>query len=247
MKPLIRAFTPADYPGYAAAASAAYSDAQGQPLFPVLEAEIREEDAKRDPSLKFGRWVAEVGGQVVGGGEHSQSAGRYHPHKFLADVFVRPQYQGQGIGTTLHQQIMFALQPHNPLAAQGATREDLLTTVSFLERRGWQEALRMWVSFLEVTTFDPTPFNGVMEAVRAQGIAIKTLPELANDPDRNHKLYDLIWEIRQDFPSLDAATRESFEEFVAQRLNDTQLIPPGLFRGFVQRRVCRLHLAFQLR
>ncbi|MDP9310771.1 MAG: GNAT family N-acetyltransferase [Chloroflexota bacterium] len=229
MKPLIRPFTPDDYPAFAAVASAAYSDTQGQPLIPILEEEIRAEDAERDPTLRFGRWVAEVAGQVVGGVEHNQNAGRYHPHKFLADVFVQPRYQGQGIGTALHQHIMEALRPYDPLSAQGATREDLVLAVAFLERRGWQEALRMWESFLDVTTWDPTPFNGVEEAVRAQDIAIKTLPELADDSGRNHKLYDLVWEIRQDFPSLDAATRESFEEFVVQRLNDKQLIPQAFF------------------
>lgn len=229
MKPLIRPFTPDDYPAFAAVASAAYSDTQGQPLIPILEEEIRAEDAERDPTLRFGRWVAEVAGQVVGGVEHNQNAGRYHPHKFLADVFVQPRYQGQGIGTALHQHIMEALRPYDPLSAQGATREDLVSAVAFLERRGWQEALRMWESFLDVTTWDPTPFNGVEEAVRAQDIAIKTLPELADDSGRNHKLYDLVWEIRQDFPSLDAATRESFEEFVVQRLNDKQLIPQAFF------------------
>ncbi len=170
MKPLIRPFTPDDYPAFAAVESAAYSDTQGQPLIPILEEEIRAEDAERDPTLRFGRWVAEVAGQVVGGAEHNQNAGRYHPHKFLADVFVQPRYQGQGIGTALHQHIMEALRPYDPLSAQGATREDLVSAVAFLERRGWQEALRMWESFLDVTTWDPTPFNGVEEAVRAQGM-----------------------------------------------------------------------------
>ncbi len=229
MKPLIREFTPDDYSAYATVAAAAYSDAQGQPLLPILEEDIREEDAERDPTFKFGRWVAEVDGQVVGGGEHNQNAGHFHPHKFLVDVFVHPEYQGRGIGTALHQQIMDALHPHDPLSALGAVREDVVAAVQFLQRHGWQEAFRLWESFLDVTTFDPAPFTGLKEAVLAQGIELKTLPELADDPGRDHKLYDLAWEIRQDFPEIDVATRESFEEFVEQHLNDKHLIPDACF------------------
>jgi GNAT superfamily N-acetyltransferase len=194
-----------------------------------LEEDIRQEDAERDPAFKFGRWIAEVDGQVVAGGEHNHNAGHYHLHKFLMDVFVHPEYQGQGIGTALHQHITDALQAHDPISARGAVREDMVATVNFLQHRGWREAFRLWESFLDVTTFDPTPFNSVEAAVLTRGIELKTLPELADDPGRDRKLYDLAWEIRQDFPEIDAATRESFEEFVEHQLNDKQLVPEAYF------------------
>ncbi len=63
---LIRPFTPADYPVVAQVMAKAYSAADGTPLLPITEEDIREEDADLAPPLKWGRWVAEVDGRVVG-------------------------------------------------------------------------------------------------------------------------------------------------------------------------------------
>lgn len=225
----IRPFSAADYDAVVAAANSAYADATGQPLLPISIADTREADAERPDHIKFGRWVAEVNGRVVGAAEYDQDAVRYHPHKYWVDVYVAREFQRQGIGTALYTQMLASLKQHDPLVARCAIRDDQIHSLAFLQQHGWHEAARMWESYLDLTTFDPTLFAGVEQRMRALGIEIKTLPELADDPNRDRKLYDLVWEIRQDMPSLDPATRPSFEQFVAERLGDKRLIPEAYF------------------
>lgn len=225
----IRPFTTDDYAALTAVAVAAYSGPDGKPVVPITEEDHREQDAERDPTFKFARWIAELDGQVVGAAEHDQFQGRFHPQKFLVDVFVHPEYQSRGIGEALHQQVIASLDEHKALSARGGVREDFTQSIRFLERHGWQEASRSWESFLDVATFDSSPYTEIEPSLLAQGIEIRTLLEMAHDADRDRKLYDLQWEIRQDFPDVDAPTRESFEEFLEQHLRAKNVLPDAFF------------------
>jgi GNAT superfamily N-acetyltransferase len=124
---------------------------------------------------------------------------------------------------------MAELAPHDPLSVRNAVREDLIISLGFLTRRGWQMLQRTWLSELNPNTFDPAPFAETAARVRAGGIQIKTVPELADDPDRDRKLYELVWEIRQDLPDLDPATKEPFDEYLRLRLHHLDLPPEAYF------------------
>lgn len=229
MSVYIRSFSVDEYDALASIGDAAYSDSEGRPLLPRSAHDMRETDTDRQPHIKFGRWVAEVDGQVVGGVEYDQEAGRYHPRRFWVDLYVHPEYQRRGIGTALYQRLLAELQPHQPEMLRNAFREDQTNSVRFSERHGWREVSRQWESFLDVADFDWTAYVGVEERLFQQGVTIHTLPELISDSDRDRKLYDLMWEIRQDFPEIDAPTREPFEEFQEKHLNDPLSLPDGFF------------------
>lgn len=229
MEMLIRPFTTADYPALAALGNAAYSDAAGQPLLPISAETLRATDEQRDPQCRFGRWVAERAGQIVAVAEHDQTASRYHPRKFWLDLSVHPAYQGRGIGRRLYNYLLAALQSYDPWLVRNTVREDQTRSIEFLTRRGWTEAQRTWESLLDLRAFDAARYAGAQERVQAQAMRIVTLPELAADPERDRKLYDLVWEIRQDFPELDPPTRESFETFCAQYLYHEAMLPDAYF------------------
>lgn len=229
MDVLIRPFTAADYPALAALSNAAYSDAQGQPLLPISETKLRAADEQRGPQCRFGRWVAELEGQIVAFAEHDQTAYRYHPRKFWLDLSVHPEYQGRGIGRRLYDYLLAALQSYDPWIVRNTVREDQQRSIAFLRQRGWVEAQRTWESLLDLGAFDTSPYDGAQERLQTQDIRIVTLPELAADPERDRKLYDLVWEIRQDFPELDAPTRESFETFCTLYLYDEAVLPDAYF------------------
>lgn len=229
MKLIIRPFAVSDYDALAALVNAAYSDAQGQPLLPTSAEELRTTDTQRDPKCRFGRWVAEQDGQVVAAGEHDQTAYRYHPRKFWLDLFVHPEYQGHGIGRRLYDYVLAAMQSYDPYMARCVVREDQARSLSFLSHRGWTEAHRTWESFLDLSTFDARPYADAFQRLEANGIRIVTLPELADDPEHDRKLYDLVWEIRQDLPEIDPPTRESFETFCTRYLYDPATLPEAYF------------------
>ncbi|HMA34761.1 MAG TPA: GNAT family N-acetyltransferase [Chloroflexia bacterium] len=225
----IRPCTPDDYEAIAAVANAACIDANGQAVATLRAAGLREADATRDARCRFARWVALQAGRVAGFGEYDQAAHRYHPQKFWIDVYVHPDCQHQGIGGALYDRVVAGLQAFDPLSARCGVREDLAPSLRFLEHRGWQEAARIWESVLDLATCDPAPLAGGAERAAAAGITITTYPALAGDPQCDQKLYELVWEIRQDLPDLDAPTKEAYDYFVAQRLQHADMVPDAFF------------------
>jgi predicted N-acetyltransferase YhbS len=225
----IRPCTPADYAAIIAVQQRAATDAQGLPIVPMTVEELIQADRDRPTHVAFGRWVAEAGGEIIGWAEHDQTSYRFHPRRFWLDGYVDPAHQRAGVGGALYTHVMAALAPFDPLTVRNAVREDMLAGLAFLAARGWREQQRTWLSELDPAAFDPAPFAATAAAVEARGIVIRTLPELADDRDRDRKLYELVWEIRQDLPDLDAPTKEPYEEYRALRLHHRDLPPDAYF------------------
>ncbi len=224
MQPTIRPFTPEDYPATVAVTNAA------TPEYPRTVEEVKAWDARRDPKCKRERWVAEQNGQVVGVGMYDQSPWAYHPRRFSVFVAVHPEQQCRGIGAALYDRVVDALAPFDPIALRGYLREDMTRAVRFAAKRGYVEDMREWESRLDVAAFDPAPFAGAEERVRAAtGVTIKTVRELAADPDRDRKLYELDEELLADVPSPDKHTPVGFEHWVQNVLESPNHLPDALF------------------
>ena len=192
---------------------------------------ITEGDERRDPRFKFQRWIAVEKVQIVGTGSYNQSIWFDHPQKFILWIGVRPEYQRRGIGSTLYKTIMHGLKPLNPLALRATATEDLPKSMRFLEKRGFHVVIRDVPSELDVQNFDLTRFAGLEYRFRGNGIEIKTLPELENDPERNRKLYDLDWEISQSVPGDLAAGmgRRGLDKYVEYAITGSSALPEGFF------------------
>jgi mycothiol synthase len=217
--------TSAHYQGIAEVINSLY------PKNPTSDLEIAEGDKRRDPKFKFQRWVAFEEDQIVGIGSYNQSIWFAHPQKFILWIGVRPEHQRCGIGSMLYETIMHGLQPFDPLALRATATEDLIQSKKFLEKRGFQEVIRDIRSELDVQAFDQTRFTGLEDGFRANGVEIKILPELANDPDRNRKLYDLDWEISLSVPGDLAAGmgRRGLDKYVEYAITGPYALPEGFF------------------
>src|SRR5207249_4825334 len=79
----------------------------------------------------------------------------------------------------------------------------------------------------DLDAMDLDAYASMLVRMAATGAVVRTFEELANDPHRDRKLYDLVWEVRQDLPDLDAPTQEPFDYFVAHRLHNPDLAPGG--------------------
>jgi GNAT superfamily N-acetyltransferase len=197
--------------------------------YPDTEEDWRHEDAHHDPKIRWGRFVAEEDGRLVGLGGYSQFEGSFHPQKFYVYLNVRPEQQGRGLGQALYDTVLAAISPFDPIQLNADTREDITRGVAFAERNGFREKLRSWESRLDLATFDPTPFRAEAQRAHDAGIRIRTFAELAADTERERKMYDLSWELVQDVPSTDPPTRLSFENYVNERLHHPDFMPEGCF------------------
>ncbi|MFN8491090.1 MAG: GNAT family N-acetyltransferase [Caldilineaceae bacterium] len=217
---------PADYPAIAVVLHAEWSGAD-------TAAELAYADAHREAQYHHAVFVAEemsgtepllVGVAFVG---HDTLAHR--EGKFAMNLRVHPDWQGQGVGKALYQAVLAHLPPMTPQELHAFFWYAHPRTLRFLTERGFQEAWRRLDLTLEVTSFDFTPYHGLEEKLRTQRITVKIYPELAADPERLHKLYELDWALWQDIPYGQAVTKRSFAQFVADEIDHPKFIADACF------------------
>lgn len=219
----IRTYTTDDFPGIVNLQNTTYPDMLG-----TIEDYIQSEK-QRDPKIKFQRWVAVVEEQIVGAGLYDQHLWSYHPQKFWLAGGVLPEYQRQGLGAVLYDRVMAGLVPFDPIELRVNVREDFAQSLRFFEKRGFVEHMREGESHLEVMTFDPAPYAGLEDKLHAGGIEIRTCRELKTDPDRDHKMYDMEWELLQDVPGSEDFTRVPFEKWCEDIIEDPLFLPDAYF------------------
>lgn len=183
-------------------------------------------DQNRSPKSKFHRWVALEDGQVIGFAYYAWNSWNYPPQSFYIIVEVMPEYQRRGIGSALYDQVIEGLKEFNPPALRADTFAHLPQGFAFLQKRGFCEVFRETPVHLDVITFDFSPYAGLEPKLNAQGIFIKTVRELASDPNRDRKIYDLMCAVDQDVPHEgDGPSPEpDFEDWVGWGLNDPSVL-----------------------
>jgi GNAT superfamily N-acetyltransferase len=213
-----------EYPSLCAVLNSCY------PEYAESPEELRFNDAHRHPKCRHGRWLAVRDGEVVGAADYGQSSESFHPQKFWMGVTVRPEHQRQGIGGRLYDHLMEQLSPFEPLSVRSSTRADMEPGVRFLAARGFTELMRSWESRLDMASFDPSPYDGAVEKVVAQGIELRSLRQLEGDPDRERKLHALIIAIDEDVPRPEPEfTPSDFDGWVKRFRSNPSLLPDGYF------------------
>jgi mycothiol synthase len=219
----IRTYTSHDFPGIVNLHNTAFPD------MPATVEDYIEAEKQRDPKCKHQRWVAVEGGQIVGTGDYSQELWAYHPQKFELAGGVLPQYQRRGIGADLYERVTEGLAPFEPLELRAHVRQDHPQSMRFFEKRGFKEYMRDRESHLDVMAFDPTPYEGQEERLRAQGIEIKSLRQLGGDAERDRKIYDLEWELLEDLPDWADLTQVSYDRWRKDILESPLFLEDGYF------------------
>ena len=196
--------------------------------YPETLQELKESDEKQSKAVKWGRYFAELDGQTVGFAYYSQSLWINHPGKLAVDVMALPGYRNRGVGTALWQHLCREVEQFDPLRLRTVTREDYEDGVRFAQKFGFTEKMRDWESRLDPATLNLAEWKRYPRRIAEQGIEIKTVVELASDPNRDRKLYELGWAVDRDVPSTEPPSKLPFEEFqkVWERTN---LVPDAWF------------------
>ena len=190
----IRPFARADYDELVTIWNAVHPD----DLYTVEEAQYFDESIQ-EPQ-KFGRLVAEEDSQLIGAAEYVQFPGMYHPQKFFLRLYVPSKFEQQGVGSALYKALMESLKPFDPISVRGQVAENRPHALKFAQVRGFIESKRDWLSILELAKFDPEPYGGLIETLKAQGIRFASLAELGNTPELKRDFHALFSEVRQDVP-----------------------------------------------
>jgi RimJ/RimL family protein N-acetyltransferase len=84
--------------------------------------------------------------------------------------------------------------------------------------------MRTWENHLDMASYNPEPFRAVAAGALADDLVIRSLAELADDPDRFPKLYDLVEAVSIDVPTPQPRTPRKFDDQWISRVMDN----PGL-------------------
>jgi GNAT superfamily N-acetyltransferase len=190
------------------------------PNYAPTEEEFRRRDNVHPAHTHWGHLVAEKAGEVVGVATYMQLIDHYHPQRFFIRVNVYADHQRQGIGTALYHTLLGTLAGYNIAEINTNAREDADAQMQFWQKMGFVETLREWESRLEIASFDPQVLQGAADKVSALGIAIYSYADLAHDPEREQKLYELDCSAARDIPSASPFTAPSLEEYKKQYLQD---------------------------
>jgi len=213
-----------DYAALAAIETAVY------PEEPENADDTRYEDESFDLTrYVLRRYVALVGGRIVGHGVYHHMPSWFHPQRFWMWLAVHPDHQRRGLGSSLYEHILADLHALDAIAVETSSRETMAGSLAFLAKRGFREVLRSWESRLDVTAFDLHPFREYLDRVERDGIVLTTLAaERDHDPAWLAKAYDLHTTSMADVPSHTPYTPPSLDLFRCQVIES----PWGLLDGY---------------
>lgn len=193
--------------------------------------EIARCEAYTDPRMRFGGWIAEerATGRPVASLRYNNMTWSFHRDRFFGHLCVHPEFQGRGIARHLLEQLDDAMRDLDASLMRFATRADETRAVRMAATAGYEEVLRFWESRLDLEQVDLDQWAHVDDALEAAGVDVRTLAELADDADRDRKMYDSRFEIEKDMPALDPPAAIAWSEFERHTLNNPNLIPDAFF------------------
>jgi GNAT superfamily N-acetyltransferase len=158
------------------------------------------------------RLVAELDGEVVGYGRNCLVAPN-PKGSFVAQALVAPQAQGLGVGTALLAELEAFARQEGAQRQTGLVRERFPEAKAMLERRGYRALTLYYESVTDPRTFDPAPFKGLFEELRAKGYRVKALSDLPESDATDRALHAAMLEADHDAPFMDYFGFLGYEDY----------------------------------
>lgn len=141
--------------------------------------------------------------------------------RFSVPVVVDPALRGRGTGSLLYADATaWAL-------GEGATRLETAVpdgdppSLRFAEARGFAIDRHLFTSSLDVAGFDPAPYAGVAERVKASGIRLFTLAEADDTPENRRRMYEVHRDTALDIPGRERRFSEFAQYQVRHQSGDS--------------------------
>lgn len=227
--------TEADYEKLATVWNAAQPERQ-------LTAEwYRLKEENRNPDKVLGTFLAEADGEPVAQGVYGQFSPSGKPYRIYLVVTVHPDWRRRGIGTAMYEALVEQVMPFDPIMLGASVLEDATAGLAMLAKHGYKQVQRQALSELDVTSFDPAPFQSAVEKTQRAGIEIVTLAELLEQGEGVwHDVYDLHTKLSRDVPMPIVFVPDPAEVWIERMKNRPNLIRDGFFIGMKDGRMVGL-------
>ena len=164
-------------------------------------------------------------GETVGFGNIGQMIWMFNPHRYACGIVVARQHQNKGVGTYIYDTLMKHLSELQAREVWAFSKEDMPGSLRFIQKRGFQERLRVWESWLVPASVDLSKFTHYIEKSKQAGFEISTLSqELIDDPNCYRKLYELNQTLFADVPMPEAFTPLPYEQWLKFDMKDPGLV-----------------------
>ena len=161
--------------------------------------------------------AVDVNGVLTGYGGmiHEASAPAGH---FINWVIIDPAFRCQGIGAALWKALASALQEQDARHLEADVFDNDPVSLAFAEQRGFTIDHHAFASCLDLTVFDETPYQPVIDSLSAQGIRFCSLADFPDTRVTRRKLYKLNSTFVLDIPNQQDHHLEypEFEKYVLE-------------------------------
>lgn len=198
------------------------------PRQPGSAASWQHWDKHRDPARLFRRYVVEVDEEIIGYGFSMKSDPEMANFRFA--IFLRPDHQTPVLVENFYTYIVGKCMQHEPASLVSQVREDETQKMDWLKQNGFQQVMRFPVSILDVSEFDPKPYDELINKLARQGIKILSLAELQEeDPDWQQRIYELDKLLNLDVPRSQPFVPLPFHLYAKTEFEDPHFMPEGWF------------------
>jgi GNAT superfamily N-acetyltransferase len=220
----IRPFLAPDYERITAVWNAAWPD------YSKLVSEFKAQDELRNPQHYWQRLVVEEAGEIIGYGQFGEAWWSKVAGQYGINFITHPDFLGHGAATAFYKEMLVRLGTRGDLQyLVTETREDYAQAIQFLTERGFTQVMRYPTSHLDLTVFDPDPYQHKLAHVAQAGIDICPLATLQErDADWMTRFHRLKADVIKDVPSPDEMVEWPFEE-LQRSLAHPNFMPEGVF------------------
>jgi GNAT superfamily N-acetyltransferase len=185
-------------------------------------------DKHRDPTRLFRRYVVEVDEEIIGYGFSMKSDPEMANFRFA--IFLHPDHQTPELVENFYKYIIGECMQNEPASLVSQVCEDEMQKLDWLKQNGFQQVMRFPVSILDVSEFDPTPYDELINKLARQGIKILSLSELQEeDPGWQQRIYELDSLLNLDVPRSHPFVPLPFRLYAKTEFEDPHFMPEGWF------------------
>jgi len=200
------------------------------PQHPVtVEGKMHGENTRED-KIFIRRQIIRRGSNPLAALSIFQYSDAYHPHKYMANIYVHPEHEKKGMGDLLYNSMEKILLPRHPVKITSEVWEPHEQSVHFLEKRGFKLAATERESRLNLMEYNPAAFKASINKILDKGFTIQSLTKLREiDSLADEKVWKFEREVAPDMPWTDEITVPDFSVYKQHMFAHPRFIPKAWF------------------
>jgi mycothiol synthase len=219
----VRPFRPGDYDAVAAIRRAV------DPSWGGDGTAMRRDNECLDPAYYRQRFIAEAEEQVTGYACTTQRWSTGDPQSFYLELSVEPDSRRKGVGSALYTAAREDLARLAPVSIRVRVGEFDEDAIRFVQKRGFVEHSSESVLVLDLGKFEVQDYEDRLNSPAKYGLSIKTYAELAQDAERDLKMYDLVMTASADAQAPEPFTPMPFDQYCKSELESDSFLPDACF------------------